>query len=483
MDRPSIVLVVVDCARADHLSCYGYRSLRTPHIDALAEQSVRFAHAIAPAVWSVPSHASLFSGLYLSEHQLNDAEHQLHPDIILLAEALSAVGYHTAAISNNPYIGRFTELARGFDTVVADNQLSTVSERRRLVDRAVNLASRKTFVGDFVEPKGHIRRGQRTIDRALGWLAEQESTERRPFFLFLNLMEVHVPYAPPYHLISSALPRDRPPGRLIRDYGDYQADRHNAGCQPITDEKRRIWNGLYDASLAYADQLVGRLWKSLEGFARLEHDLMFILTSDHGDNLGDHGVVGHALSVHDTLVHIPLIMWHPDLPRGTSIDHQVQLHDLFPTLIQVAGAESQVNPLQLRRPSLLDNGSCDRSKDPYAFSEFLEGPEGGLTQRLLALNPRMDLRPISSLTCVRTTHYKYVESGGGDNALFDLRADPGEENNMIGMSDAATTVGEAKHALEEWRRSLRRFQPRKADLLGQEINEDLQQRLRALGYL
>ncbi|RLE99138.1 MAG: hypothetical protein DRJ57_02750 [Thermoprotei archaeon] len=193
MDRPNILLIVMDTQRADNISCYGYEKRTTPHIDEIARDGAIFLNNITPGVWTLPSHASLFTGRYVSGHGADAHCEYLMAEFPTMAEMLRKLGYHTVGFSNNGWVSRRTGVARGFEEFYL---ISRRIEGRRVVEWF--------YVEDYF--KGEEDRGSlKTVNAAVAWL-DRKWDRDRPFFMFINFIEPHGPYWPPEPFRSRFLP-------------------------------------------------------------------------------------------------------------------------------------------------------------------------------------------------------------------------------------------------------------------------------------
>jgi arylsulfatase A-like enzyme len=296
-DRPDVVLIVLDAARADHLSPYGYARPTTPHLDALAAEGVRYTHAIANGTWTVPGHAALFTGRLPLSHGAYHAPNAyavsaINPDVPTLAEQLATAGYDTAAfVGNETYLTPRLGFGRGFALYRTDE-----------VRPAARLAHHVT----------------RWIHRHAG----------DPMFLFLNVLDPHEPYRAraPYDVLF--------PGRM-EGLGDVSGQYHATGHVPGTDVLGHCISQ-YDGELRYVDDQLGRIFDQLRAEGRWD-DALVVVTADHGELFGEHGHLGHGGVPWDALVHIPLLVKYPGgQPRGVE-DRPVSLVDVAATVLDVAG--------------------------------------------------------------------------------------------------------------------------------------------------
>ncbi|HEV3058752.1 MAG TPA: sulfatase-like hydrolase/transferase [Vicinamibacterales bacterium] len=282
---PNVLLITLDTTRADHLPAYGYRLGRTPHLDRLANEGVLFERTVAAAPITLPSHVSLFTGLYPFVHSVrNNGSAALTDKIPTLATALHDRGYRTAAFVSAFVLDRRFGLARGFDHY--DDQLETRNE-------AANVE---------VE-----RRGDRTGLAAEEWLSQYaggapSAGTRPPFFIWLHLYDAHDPYDPP------------------APFHDAFADR------------------LYDGEIAFDDAVVGSMLDRIDRLGMLSTTLVAVV-GDHGESLGDHGEVTHSMFVYEAALRVPMIVWWPGhLPAARRVGPLVRTIDLTPLLLDLAGA-------------------------------------------------------------------------------------------------------------------------------------------------
>ena len=314
---PSIVLISIDTLRADHLSCYGY-GRSTPAIDSLAAIGVLYENAHAPSPWTLPSHMSLFTGLYPSSHGVVDADRSLPTSITQLPEALERCGYHTAGFGAHIYLGRSFGFGRGFDHYE---------------------------VTPYRNDPEEISRGDRIVAKGLRWL-DSRGDDPRPFFLFLHIFDPHWAYAAPQPW------RGKYSGDYIgRMNGTLPALTYFVD-RPMPDDARRHVLDLYDEEIAWTDNLIGRIMRGLEARALSP---IVVIVADHGEEFQEHGSIGHAVTLYREQTHVPLIIVDPDGARGLRIDEPVRTLDLVPTLAERAGVPDD-DPIW----NALDGISLDR---------------------------------------------------------------------------------------------------------------------------
>lgn len=435
--HPNVLLISIDSLRADHVHCYGYPRDTSPAIDRLAAEGVRFATAVAPSSWTLPSHLTMVTGLAPVEHGVVDSDLFLGRRATFLSEVLHDQGYATAGFVSGLYVTSRFGHAQGFDHFDDYRALpATWEETHQMISSPI------------------------LLDSVNAWLDRWRSgAGRRPFFIFLHLFDVHFDYSPPP-------PYDR---MFDPDYdGAVNADNYrwnpdiNAAMAP-GDFDRVV--SLYDGEIRHADHYVGRLLERLRGEGVLDETLV-VLTSDHGDEFYEQGRSGHGQQLLDSTLLVPLIMRYPAvIPAGRTVSRQVRLMDIAPTILEAAG---------LRIPA--EFGTLHPSH-PAAFRSLLDwirtGPGDG-DPGVVAYGDHKGV-----ISSVRTDRFKLVRSviDGDHDALYDLEADPGEQR------DVALQHPEETRALLEVMTRFR--QSRSSEEAGQSKEMDDQQReiLRSLGYV
>ena len=388
-----IILISIDTLRADRLPVYGYTALDTPAIDALAADGVLFEHAYSHSPQTLPAHTSMLTGKLPFEHGVRDnLGFSVDEEETLLPDLLAPQGYTSAAVVSSFVLRKEVGLARAFD--VYDDEMPVASPEMSI---------------------GQVQRdGADSLAVAERWL---DTTDASPFFLFLHLYDPHKPYSPPTR------------------FGHY---------------------GPYNGEIAYADEIVGRLFDSLRARG-LYDDALIILLSDHGEGLADHAEEEHGIFLYDEAIHVPFLVKLPNSrAAGRRVPDPVQHIDLLPTLLDLAGAE----PLEgLRGRSLRPLLVGDRDPWPtrHIYSE--------------ALYPRYHFG-WSELYALTTAQFRFIKAPREE--LYDLIADPDERENLAPRR--ARTALDMRAALDE----LLGTGPIEAPAA---VSDDVLQRLRALGYL
>jgi arylsulfatase A-like enzyme len=467
--RPNILLLLLDSARAANTSTYGYGRPTTPTLDRLAGGGAVFRQAVSNGCWTLPSHATMFTGRHPSSHGLQRTGDALPKGVPTLAGLLADAGYDTGCFSNNAYISEATNLASGFSHV--DDIWRQTNPRGMARPKMSGRLRRLEQQGPAMRPVvAALRAAKRVRTMARGWqrptadhgaVLTNERLRRwiderptdRPWFAFVNYMEAHERYSPP-----------RPWDRRFLPAGTSRASVAGLGSKgeilASTGRRRErslaILTGLYDGAIGYLDARIGELLDDLEASGRLE-DTVVIVTADHGDSLGEHGYLGHRLYLYEELVRVPLVISYPGaFPAGTAVDDQVELGDLFPTLLELGGTAPAEGTTPFR--SLVGSSG----PPPFAVLENTAPKSLDLVQ----------------MRALRTPSRKFIWRSDGRHQLFDLAADPAEEHDL--SPTAPDEVDAMLTAMEEWERSFEgtSLEPEEAA-----YDEATLERLRGLGYI
>lgn len=431
------VIVTYDTLRADHLGSYGYPRPTSPFWDRLAAEGVRFERAVAPMATTVPSHASLFTGLYPLEHGVRKNDHFLDDQFITLAEIAGTQGMRTAAVSATHHLWR-ANVGQGFD------RLKTSDERR----------------------KAPYLRADKVVDHAIEWLDDVHADER--FLLWVHLFDVHMPWQPPARyrrLVRRHTTVSRPElTRFFLDRQHVSSQFYSRGDRDLLDTMDR-----YDGEIRFADEEIARLFDAAEERG-LTKNAVWILTSDHGEGLGNHDWIGHGKHIYNEQLRVPLVIWSSDSRWGShTVPNVVELSDLFPTLLELLGLPT---PDVSRQPRSLVTllARADGFPDGRAFSQRRHfddasrepGRDGGNFEsgRRFALQDR---------------RYKYMLWTDGENELYDLERDPYETTNLIEREPAVAS--EMRAEIDQRIRTYRVATPQAV------ADPDALEELRALGYL
>jgi len=421
---PNVVVIVLDTLRPDHLGAYGYGLPTSPNLDAWAAGAAVFENAQSAAPWTAPSLVSLFTSLYPSVHNVTEygAPGQLNERVTTLAEVLQAHGYATAAFTEGGYASAHLGLDQGI-AHYADAEAQTAPDANPLEAK-----------------RGRLKRN---LDATLRWIDEREG--ERPFFLFLQTYETHTPYCAPQEHVQRFAPEWNEAAEhaeLARVLERWRATKeidasglelvisHREHCAPGNDidadgldgrmrehaiaalDPQRLarWRAWYDAEIHYADAELARLFERLAA-ADLRDNTLVVVTSDHGEEFGEHGRFGHGGALHDETLRVVLALRGPGVaPRR--VGELVRTVDVMPTLLDLLGLDQSAPPLQGRSLVPLLRGRSLRAEPAFSHALAQRGNE-------------------DRLWSVRDGTWRLVWDAQSQIArLYDLASDPGETRDV-----------------------------------------------------
>ena len=427
--RPNILLVVADTARADRFTPAAGASGPAPvapRVAALGREGAVYLMARTPSPWTLPAHASLFTGLYPSSHGAESGHLRLEDDRPFLAARLRRAGYRTQAYVANPWVGKDYNFQVGFDTFDE-------------VWRSVKGTEGEMGAGLVVDK----------VARWLDWRDGNPDAKAQPFFVFVNLFEPHLPYNPPEPERSAHLPPGADPARVerLRRFKHPEEVAAILGEVSLDARDRTILAALYDGEIAYTDRRIGDLVDLLARHGILD-DTVVVVTSDHGEMLGEHGLYDHKLSLYEPVLRIPLVLRFPKrVEAGQRIPAPVMLQDLYPTLLALAGIEPRPSVEARRLPGItaMKPGPIRGvALDDPLIAEYARPAEFLPVMRGLA--PGADLaRFDAALVSLTWGSRKMVWSSAGPAVLYDLVADPGEASPAP-VSDPLESVASRRAA-------------------------------------
>lgn len=441
--------------RADHLGCYGYARATSPHMDALAADSTRFANAATSAPWTLPSLSTMITSLYPSVHgalRPSDttkwaldrahftATDALDPSFTTLAEVLRGAGFRTTAFVTGAYPGSAFGFAQGFERF-AENEYPGLRFK---------------------------------LDALFEWFDRERPAHA---FAYIHTSEVHSPYTPPPPFIPTADPKSQALAAGAAEerarYATIDFDRDYRGpvdgswenLRAIRERRLDLTQrdlthliALYDRGIAYTDYWLGELVTRLRDHGLLDRT-MLVITADHGDELFEHGGIEHTRTFYDEIMHVPLIVRIPGEGRGRVVSDQVGLVDVMPTILDVLGVPGPPSMQGRSLRPLLDGGSL---------------PE----RAVLAEGSNQNAR----LRALRTLRWKYVFDGAGVEELYDLAADPGEKRNLCARDKGPCMPWREQARVWETNLAGARTQLTPKAPAAATIDAETRERLRALGY-
>ncbi len=431
MDRPNILLVVIDSARADRLSCYGYEQTTTPSIDRIAEEGVRFDSAYAESSWTLPVCFTLLTGLAPREH-LAEGHRTLPDGMPTLPEALREAGYTSFGGSANTFFGPRCGLQRGFDEFFLPRQTASLT---------------RPFVKYIAQRLGWTDEGgQAVTSRFLAWL----DGVQRPWFALLWYNDAHHPYAPRQPFTTRFCRRPIPFGKRLSLLSRMRRILDLAAT--ASEEDLHHVSGLYDGGLAYEDMLVGEVRQGLESRGVWD-DTIVVITADHGEMLGERGLMGHGrgADMYRPLLRVPLVVRVPGQGDGQAIsDAPVQLADIAYSTASAAGVSQLLAPTMVETVELFSRPiGAGRS---FVISEREPFGEHSL-QSARRKNPQFDFGPQQChMTAVIEGGWKLIHRSDGRHEFYNLREDPDEQANRI--ADEPGRLSDLTQRVTDWQESI-----------------------------
>ncbi len=428
--RPNVLLIVLDTVRSHNLSVYGYERPTTPNLEAFAERSVKFRRTITSAPWTLPSHATMFTGHWHHELSLgwNQPMDNAYPT---LAEVLSQQGYLTGGfVANLDFCTAQFGLNRGFlhfeDWPVSLGQTILSTSIGRDVS---NRSSVRKAIGyyDLLNRKNAAE----ITDDFLRWMPGQSD---RPFFAFLNYYDAHQLYLPPEPYDTMFGPR-----RTRNEFVYYTHAAEIESAWAMAPEEVQAELDAYDGAIAYTDAQLGRLFGELERRGVLDNTLV-IVTGDHGEQFGEHGLFGHTNSLYIQTLQVPLLMSLPSrLPSGIEVLDSVSQRDFPATILDVLGLETDVqfpgaSLARFWQPAPANTGAVS----DVLLSEIYPGVGGQEWYPLVK----------GEIKSVVFEQYHYIREADGREELYDLDNDPLEENDLAAQDDHSAILDELRAALD-----------------------------------
>lgn len=425
--RPNVVVVVVDTLRQDRVSAYGYERKTTPNLDRLAAEGARF-DGLSPTSWTKPATASLLTGLHPLRHQAFARGDVLSESATSLAQVLARQGYSTLAVSANSWISRAWGFERGFEHFYLMKNLGG----------------------------GHQAKAHQVAKVAREHLGELVP----PYFVYLHFVDPHAPYDPATAWDGGPLPAEV---EAFRPLTDQVLASHSWRKRPP--EVMRALVDLYDGEVRHVDDELGKLITELRTrSAADDRDTIFIITSDHGEELGDHGRIGHGHTLYEETTAVPLLLHAPGRVPAGYVGGRASLMDIVPTVLELAGLEDEIAKLgKLDGTSLVPRFTAGTPSTASADSYFLH----------------LDFDSGHGLARLEGERKFLLGKGPYLKRMFDLEADPGERRDLYAELPIAERERLAFELAKTYNLTAREALPRRTTT----IDEELAASIRALGYV
>ncbi len=422
----NIILISIDALRADHLSCYGYHRNTSPNIDRIATQGVLFKNAFSQATWTLPSHASIFLSQYVWSHTVkNPRTERLTYSYTTLAEILKNENYATAAFTGGILLSSKYGFNQGFE--ICDDGIPRRRARQEIASY---------------------------IDKLLSWL---ESVGNRKFFLFIHTYDVHQPYNPPAPYFD-LYTREFYEGKHLKNSKGIDVQKIDAS--KLTLEELNYIIAVYDGGINYVDYQLGKIFEKLNQLG-INDNTIIILTADHGEGFKEHGKLRHGYKPYIELVHVPLIMKGPGIPRNRVYDNSVQLIDIVPTILEILDMPQRKEMQGRSILALMKNCLLEEVFKTYSFGHDKDKYEQPFSMSL------------------RTEEWTYIMDQDGPDELYNRINDPKEQNNII--EKKPFIAQKLKKELEDFIALTSEEKLQVTEKV--HIDEELKQQLKSLGYL
>jgi len=429
----NVVLITIDTLRADHLGCFGYPRNTSPFLDFLAKEGVLFKNAFASSSHTAPSHASVFTSLHPIQHRLRINGQDLHNSIYTMAEMFQDLNFNTAGFCS---VGFLCRLDKGFDLIDHETYKELV----------------------------HYRQAHQTMDRALDFLETKEPSDK--FFMWVHLFDPHRPYHPPEDCQKEMGFKSESESKafihFLNELHKIPRDYYKSQPKLITDYNN------YDAEILFVDKQIKRLFQYMEKRDFISNTL-WIITSDHGEGLGNHYYNSHGKYIYREQVHVPLLFYFGNkLYSQQNVKKLVRHVDILPTLGTLLDVPFEKNTKFIQGNPLFPLDKKDK-RNPKTYAFYERRPKDNKARR--------NWEP-GEVYAMQTLKHKYIFHSRGKDEFYNLLYDPFESRNLI------------DYEFEE-KDNLKEILKLKYDLLSQqtfqhsreEIDEKYLKELKALGYI
>jgi len=462
-NKPNVILVIIDALRAKEFYFPDGKKPNTPFLDRLAKSSYVYTRGIAPSTWTLPSCASIFTGLLPTEHGLNFANSKLKSGVRTFAEVMSRNGYRTVCFSGQPLINYENGIARGFDELynfykpvelpfkknvldlkklklpqdkgileiiqyILESSLSEGNVFKNLINMCAHY--NKSLLGFFMRDKG----AKEIIDAAINWIKSWQSSEDSPsFFLYIHLMETHEMYFPFafYNILYSILNIQRVIKYLKSVRITHFTSRNLVEHYYFEKDVIEYLRGLYKREIEYLDKKLNLFYKFLKSQG-LDNETVFIITADHGQQLYEHRALGHAMRFYNVNLHVPLLIRLPEAEFKT-INRFISLKDLPATVADYLGFGNET-PGHSFLPNKMDK------YPPYVLSETIADPifdikmrNKNITNELDGLNNKIISEYMYGGLSVYYDKFHYILLTNGRREVYDFENDYNERTNLLSI--------------------------------------------------
>lgn len=456
--RPNIIWIVLDTVRKDHLSCYGYSRETTPNIDKFSKDGVIFTNYISTAPWTLPSHASMFTGLYSSQHgavhsdKKNELCLPLSKEQVTIAEILKDQNYNTAGFSSNGVVSKWNNFDQGFNFYFHENGTFN-NFLEGLIIRTSNSLKGK------IRSHRSLRINRFYVSSEINnvlfhWLDKNNSY---PMFLFLNYMDAH--YGTFYL-----------PGKFSDLYNfswnkmeKMKKEEIVRGMEEVNKSLQQIHYDWLDCRMRFLDFNLGNLFQKLK-LLNIYDNSIIILVSDHGELYGEHKSFDHHLDLYNELINVPLIIKYPkEMDMKGIVDKYIQTVDIMPEVL---------SKLKIDYPQAVQGQPFDQVNHPIVSELFK-------SRQISELYPERYYRDLKAIFSKDGTVFKYIKSTNDKNELFNITEDPLELINIV--AEKNEIKNKMENEITDWSHFLKPVQFKNER--NPKMNKELTDQLKALGYI
>ena len=477
----TVIVVSLDTTRPDHLSAYGYDRDTTPNLARLVREGTVFTEARSSSSWTLPSHMSLFTGLPADLHNVTYDFHELDAGRRTMGEIFKEADYRTVGLFTAPYVHGTYGFDRGMDFYEAMTRAPMIHDMPppdpMRPEQAKSQATLREFYSHQEVTSGYV------ADRAR-FILKKRARARN--LLFLHFFDPHYDYYPPPKVAQHFLDPDYD-GPVT---GEGITGRTDIIHPDMPEADRRQLLSLYDAEIRFVDNQLGHVIKTLEEEGKLGKTLV-VITGDHGEEFFEDGRIGHRMGLRDEVLRIPLIVWGPGLvPEGQVIDEPVALYDVLPTVMDYAGLPSDPDIYgRSLRPLIDGDGLPARPTSSALTFLHVDAPPYYTRHDAVVHDGMKYLRrmkvPWSKDDPTRLDNPPDLDSA--EIAVYDLRNDPGEKQNLYAerASDprVAGIVREFDAEQSRQREALEGFQPLSSGARANVTFDSITEQLRQTGYI
>ncbi len=425
--QPNVIFIVMDTARADRFGVYGHNLPTTPFLDGWAKNALVFEDCQSVSSTTVPSHASMFTGLLPSAHLTDNVNPTLENERETLAEKLGKNGYRTFLFSANPFISADNNFNQGFDVSEHPWSEQHIAKSADIIRSKIDPADKSSELPKKIQ-SGQVESwaikacGEVAEGALTSWL--DRSQKDKPFFAFINYMEAHRPLLPPRRLREKFMTK----AQIMRSYKtDLSWSRmweYVFGLAEYRKEEEEAISLTYDAAIAELDEILESLLTTLEKRGDLANTLV-VITADHGEHLCEHHLLDHQYSVYQPLLEVPMMVWHSSRIKAGRNTDPVSNIDVFPTILDFAKVS------RASEPAVYAQSLMQTKPDRVRHSDYFAPPKKPIADVQSVhrgWNPKPFLR---RLRAVVDGKYKLIWASDKKHALYDLSIDPGEKHNLF----------------------------------------------------